>query len=251
MGARAFLGRGVVLWLAFTLGGCVNVALKSLPPPPVKLAYMPVAQQVAPPFGYIDFCVHHPRDCMGGSDDPTRMALTPEHWLMLERINDAVNALPTISDQNHYDIDDIWTYPDAEGGDCEDMALEKRRRLMAAGWPSDALLITTATTRDGEGHAVLIAAMKEGDFVLDNLEKIVRLWSDTPYHWRARQSQRRPYIWLNADPARFATLPQPTYLPINAPLPFAVALKKTEMSVTRVAAFSQATPAHRAPEVRK
>ena len=198
---------------------------------------MPVSQQVAPPFGYIGFCVRHPRDCESGSDNPARLVLTPTRWQTLMRVNAEVNGLPEISDQENYGAGDIWSYPDARGGDCEDMAMEKRRRLMAAGWPGDALLIATATDKDGEGHAVLIAAMKEGDLVLDNLDTAIHLWSETPYRWRARQSSRRPYVWLNADPNRIALAPQPDYPPLGAALPFVVMTGKTTAPVMRVSAF--------------
>ncbi len=200
--AQYVLRFGVLLGLAFAASGCAGndfSALKSLPP-----------------FGYIGFCVHHPRDCEDGSDHPARLALTPARWQELKRINGEVNALPEISDQENYGAGNIWSYPDAKGGDCEDMAMEKQRRLMAAGWPGDALLIATAANKDGEGHAVLIAAMKEGDLVLDNLDTTIRLWSETPYRWRAPQSSRRPYIWLNADPTRIALTPHPDYLPLGA-----------------------------------
>ncbi len=40
-------------------------------------------------------------------------------------------------------------------GDCEDYALLKRKMLMQAGWPREALLMTVVRDKKGEGHAVL------------------------------------------------------------------------------------------------
>ena len=251
---RCFFRWGFLSGLLFAVGGCAQsefAALKSLPPPPLRSAYMPVAQQVMPPFGYIGFCVHHARDCEGGSDVPQRLELTTERWEELTRVNAAVNALPEISDEDNYGVSDIWSYPDASGGDCEDMAMEKRHRLIAKGWPSDALLIATAMTADRKGHAVLIAAMTEGDLVLDNLDKSIRLWSDTPYRWLERQSSRRPIVWLSADPAHFASEPQPVYPPLDGPLPITVMKEDAGARVTRVSAFSGETPEHQSPEARK
>ena len=212
---------------------------------------MPVAQQVMPPFGYVDFCVHHARDCEGGSDDPERLELTTERWRELTRVNAAVNALPEISDEENYGVGDVWSYPDARGGDCEDMAMEKRRRLIEAGWPSDVLLIATAMTTDGKGHAVLIAAVRQGDLVLDNLDEAIRLWSETPYRWRKRQSRQRPIVWLSADPTHFASEPRPVYAPLDGQLPIVVMKEDVGATVTRVSAFSGETPERQSPEARK
>jgi predicted transglutaminase-like cysteine proteinase len=39
--------------------------------------------------------------------------------------------------------------------DCEDYVLLKRRMLMQAGWPREALLVTVVRDKKGDGHAVL------------------------------------------------------------------------------------------------
>jgi len=44
-----------------------------------------------------------------------------------------------------------WSYPDDGYGDCEDYALLKRRMLIEAGWPREALLLTLVRGGDGEG----------------------------------------------------------------------------------------------------
>lgn len=224
MVARCVVRWSVSLTLTLLAGGCVGgefSALKSLPPPPIRLDAMPTAQQVLPPFGYIDFCVHHPLDCEGGTDAPSRMRLTPARWRELGAVNDAVNALPEISDENNYAIGEHWAYATARGGDCEDITLEKRRRLLALNWPAETLLITTAEDK-GQGHALLTVVTDLGDFVLDNQSSSIRLWSDAPYRWRSRQSRERPYIWVNADATKFAAAPQPVFPPIGRGLPYLV-----------------------------
>lgn len=203
-------------------GGCADdefLIVKSLPPPPIRLDAMPTAQQVLPPFGYIDFCVRHPADCQGGTDAPLRMQLTSARWAELAAVNDAVNALPEISDEDNYGVGEHWAYATTRGGDCEDITLEKRRRLLALGWPAETLLITTAQN-DGKGHALLTVVTDLGDFVLDNQSRSIRLWSDAPYHWRARQSRERPYIWVNADATKFAAMPRPVFPPVGRGAPY-------------------------------
>ena len=61
-----------------------------------------------------------------------------------------------------------WNYPDDGYGDCEDYVLLKRRMLMQAGWPREALLITVVRDKKGDGHAVLTVKTNRGEFVLDN-----------------------------------------------------------------------------------
>jgi predicted transglutaminase-like cysteine proteinase len=217
-------------------GGCAGEnfsALKSLPPPPIPSDAMPTAQQVMPPFGYIDFCVHHPLDCKGGTDAPSRMRLTPARWAELGTVNDAVNALPEVSDAENYGIGEHWTYATARGGDCEDITLEKRRRLLALGWPAETLLITTTKAEEpqGDGHALLTVVTDMGDFVLDNQNTSIRLWSDAPYHWRARQSRERPYVWVNADATNFAATPRPVFPPIDGNAPYLAAGGTTTASL--------------------
>jgi len=46
--------------------------------------------------------------------------------------------------------------------------LEKRRVLMDAGWPREALLITVVRDKKGDGHAVLTVKDRQGEFILDN-----------------------------------------------------------------------------------
>lgn len=226
--ARCVVRWSVGLTLTLMTGGCAGEnfsALKSLPPPPIPLDAMPTAQQVMPPFGYINFCVHHPLDCKGGTDAPSRMKLTPPRWAELGAVNDAVNALPEVSDADNYGIGEHWAYATARGGDCEDITLEKRRRLLALGWPADTLLITT-TRAEGpqdEGHALLTVVTDMGDFVLDNQNASIRLWSDAPYHWRERQSRERPFIWVNADATKFAPTPRPVFPPIDGDAPYPAA----------------------------
>lgn len=181
---------------------------------------MPTAQQVVPPFGFIEFCLSHVRDCSGGTDEPALFVLDDAKRREMEAVNAAVNMLPELSDMALHGRSEFWTYAGTIGGDCEDLALEKRRRLIALGWPADAALIATAKDRSGDGHAVLIASTDQGDFVLDNRTSDIKLWSRTNYKWRARQSRRRPYVWLNIDATKFAATPVADYPPTERGVPF-------------------------------
>ena len=69
--------------------------------------------------------------------------LTAKAWKDLVRINKWVNdTVKPITDLEHWGVVERWNYPDDGYGDCEDYVLLKRRMLMQAGWPRQALLIT-------------------------------------------------------------------------------------------------------------
>jgi predicted transglutaminase-like cysteine proteinase len=72
---------------------------------------------------------------------------------------------------------EYWTILTTKG-DCG-LALLKRKRLMARGWPATALLMTVVRDEKGEGHAVLTARTLQGDFILDNKIDEVKVWHRT------------------------------------------------------------------------
>ena len=95
-----------------------------------------------------------------------------------------------------------WSYPDDGYGDCEDYALLKRRILIEAGWPREALLLTLVRGADGEGHTVLTVTTDKGDYVLDNQNENVVAWTETGYRFVKRQSQSDPNVWVSLGDSR-------------------------------------------------
>jgi len=91
----------------------------------------------------------------------------------------------------------FWNYPDDGYGDCEDYVLQKRKMLMQAGWPREALLITVVRDKNNDGHAVLTVKSDKGEYVLDNQTDDIVLWSDTGYRFVKRQSQSDPNQWVS------------------------------------------------------
>lgn len=207
---------------------------------------MPVGQQVMPPMGFISFCLNDPSQCEGGTDTPVKKALTSESWNELNTINDYVNTnVPQVEDIANYGVNERWSYPNARGGDCEDLALLKRKMLIERGWSPADLLIAVVREWNGDGHAILVVDTDKGELVLDNKNWAIVAWNDTPYTWVKRQSRERPYIWVNLDTRTFRTADN-TYPPLGAPIPFVVAANAARaQSVTS----SQQT-ATTAPELR-
>jgi predicted transglutaminase-like cysteine proteinase len=107
-----------------------------------------------------------------------------------------------MTDLDHYGVVEKWTYPDDGYGDCEDYVLLKRRMLMQAGWPREALLITVVRDKKGDGHAVLTVKTDRGEFILDNQNEAIVLWHETGYRFVKRQSQSNPNVWISLGDLR-------------------------------------------------
>ena len=145
-------------------------------------------------------------ECSSAPVVPRDVVLTTKAWKDLVRVNRWVNeTIRPMTDIEHWGVVEKWSYPDDGYGDCEDYVLLKRRLLMQAGWPRSALLITVVRDKKGEGHAVLTVKTDKGEFVLDNQDEDILLWSDTGYRFVKRQSQSNQNIWVDLDDPRPAT----------------------------------------------
>lgn len=164
--------------------------------------FIEVGRTTRAPVGWVDFCTANPAECAGEASAPRDMVWSTKAWKELVRINALVNdAIEPVTDQDHYGVLEKWSYPLDGRGDCEDYALLKRRLLLDAGWPRQALLMTVVRDAKGEGHAVLTVKTDQGEFVLDNQNERILLWSDTEYRFVKRQSQSDPNLWVSlGDP---------------------------------------------------
>jgi len=170
--------------------------------------YIAVGSVTRPPIGWVGFCAEYAGECDTRPLEARDVLLTPRIWKDLARINKWVNdSVWPITDVEHWGVIDRWNYPDDGYGDCEDYVLLKRRMLMQAGWPRQALLITVVRDHNDEGHAVLTVKTDKGEFILDNQTPDILLWSETGYHFVKRQSQTDPNVWVSLGDPRpaFAT----------------------------------------------
>ena len=154
------------------------------------------------PIGWVEFCNENPAECEGQVRAPKDIALTARSWGELVRINTQVNrAIQPLTDAEHFGLLEKWSYPEDGYGDCEDYVLLKKRLLIKAGFPREALLITVVRDEKGDGHAVLTAKTSKGEFILDNQNTEIVLWGDTNYRFVKRQSQSDPNVWMTlGDP---------------------------------------------------
>ena len=168
---------------------------------------MTVLGNASPPIGAYQFCKEMPADCANAAGDQGELLLTEERWKTILKVNYQVNSSITpLTDKEIYGVEERWAYP-RTAGDCEDYALLKRRLLMQAGWPREALLITVVRDRKGDGHAVLTVKTDRGEFILDNQESQVLPWAKTGYRFVKRQSQSDPNLWVSlGEPIAPATV---------------------------------------------
>ena len=122
------------------------------------------------------------------------IVLDQAHWAQLEQVQLKVDGKVAYqTDQQHFGAGEFWE-PAGRTGDCEDMALAKRQRLVALGWPADDLRIAVAINEKGELHAVLTvdvvsAKGAPATYVLDNRFLHVEPWkrlSEFGYTWVER-----------------------------------------------------------------
>lgn len=162
---------------------------------------LPVVQIVPHYRPYDDFCRRHPAQCdlSGAGVVPYGSALVET----LNSVNAAVNReVRFVLDKTEYDREEYWTLPDNGRGDCEDKALEKRRRLAERGLPLGAMRMALVFHRDWlSSHGVLTIETSKGTYVLDSRTDEVQRWDQVPYNFEARE--RPDGGWERFDQSRW------------------------------------------------
>ena len=163
-----------------------------------RVAHAPVSEVTQPPPGWVAFCVRQPHECDDTTTAPRDLVLSRRAWIDLVRVNNWVNQkIKPLSDFEHWGLAERWSYPDDGYGDCEDYVLLKRRMLIQAGWPREALLVTVVRDKNDDAHAVLTVSTDKGDYILDNQNDNVLFWSETGYRFVKRQSQSSGNVWVS------------------------------------------------------
>ena len=198
------VGSAFLMFISSMPADATNDHAISLAPAPQvqKVAFMTSFGDTLPPIGYVTFCREHQAECRPAGRFADRIQLTAAKFQEIQAVNTAVNTtVAPVTDLELYGKPEVWTYPTANKGDCEDYVLLKRRLLIQAGWPREALLITVVRERNGDGHAVLTVKTDKGEFILDNQSQDILLWSDTSYRFVKRQSQHDQNVWISlGDP---------------------------------------------------
>jgi predicted transglutaminase-like cysteine proteinase len=161
--------------------------------------FMQVGAITSQPIGHYEFCLTHKDECNIKSTNTAAPRVTEFGWNVIRQINSKVNHdIMPMTDQEIFGRDEVWAYP-KDVGDCEDFALLKRKLLLEAGFSPADVLMTVVRKPDGEGHAVLTVRTSDGDYILDNLEADVKLWSETPYKFLKRQASFNTGRWVTIE----------------------------------------------------
>jgi predicted transglutaminase-like cysteine proteinase len=191
-GRRPFAA--AILMAAATLAGA-GTAIAATDDAPLYVAVSEVAKA---PIGWVEFCASNPGECAAIPSAPRDVVMTSKAFKDLVSVNRYVNeTVKPMTDLEHWGTIEKWSYPDDGYGDCEDYVLLKRRLLLQAGWPREALLITVVRDRKDEGHAVLTVKTDRGEYILDNQAEDVVQWFETGYRFVKRQSQSDPNVWVS------------------------------------------------------
>lgn len=150
----------------------------------INLPVMEVGFEYPP---YADFCSRNPRECDAFGKSVISFNEFPRELFIL--INQEVDAdIKFAEDREEYNKEDYWDFPVNGRGDCEDIALEKRRRLASLGIPRAALrLIVGQHKRSLYSHAILSIETTEGTFILLENLSYLPLWHQIEYNLEMRE----------------------------------------------------------------
>lgn len=154
------------------------------------------ARNVLAPLQFVKFCMNYPTECETRTGEEVALPLD-EALAALAEVNTRVNRSIAPMVKSNEPLVARWTIGPA-AGDCNDYAVTKRHELLAKGWPSSALRLAVVFAPEG-GHLVLVARVKDGDYVLDNLSQTVRPWNETSYAWVSIESAANPKFWVAVD----------------------------------------------------
>lgn len=141
-----------------------------------------------------DICNRYDWAC---SRSGSKAALTTQDLDVIKKVNLQVNRkVRPITDKQQYRRAEHWALPTRRGGDCEDVALLKKKELIKKGIAPERLLIATVLDRSRNGHAVLVVRTDQGDVVLDNLTNRIKTWQDTRYTFLMMQNPKAPSSWV-------------------------------------------------------
>lgn len=128
---------------------------------------------------------------------------SPE-FALVRAINGRVNRqVVQASDMVSAGVAERWNRVGEKGhpmGDCEDIAIEKRARLLEAGFAPDKLFYAVVYRAKFGLHTLLIARLPEGDIVLDSARQQIVRWDEAPYSWIRVQSTYDPMVWNRVAP---------------------------------------------------
>jgi len=156
-------------------------------------AFITPKSKTSTPPGAANMCSQYRWACSGKS---SRQQDSNAILKLAKTVNNEVNRrIYQIDDIVQYGKEDHWTLPSTRGGDCEDLVLLKKKKLVEKGVASDSLLIATVLDLNRNSHAVLVLRTQQGDYVLDSLRSRVVPWRSTGYTFLKMQNPKSLHHW--------------------------------------------------------
>ena len=191
---------------------CLVVGLHGAEAKPAQQPFVPSGTATDMPTGLAELCRAQPATCdrLTAAPPPTVSTSGPDavdadktRLRLLKRIDGMVNAhVRQQSDMLSYGVGELWR-PSGSGqnavGDCEDLAIEKRLKLIDAGFPPGRLFFAVVYQSGIGLHTVLVARLDSGDMVLDSRSNFVESWQDTRYQWLIAERPGMPTFWTTAS----------------------------------------------------
>ena len=157
--------------------------------------FLPLRGQASAPAAAQNLCARYAWACSGRS---SANVIRPVKMARIAELNTAINrTVRPLEDAVQYRRSDHWALPTRRGGDCEDVALLKKRELVRLGIDPEQLLIATVLDHRRRAHAVLVYRSARGDLVLDSLTDRIKQWQDTNYTFLRIQDPRDPRRWAS------------------------------------------------------
>jgi predicted transglutaminase-like cysteine proteinase len=180
----------------FVMSGllAMNTGAQAQQAPVVPASSGPVVAsgEARPVIAWVDFCRRYASECRVDTNEPEQIELTQKSWKTIISTNLRINReIEPVTDMDHWGQIDRWDMAEDGKGDCEEYVLVKRKKLVEAGFPRRALLVTVVIDDENQGHAVLMVRTDRGDFILDNKRNAVLPWQQTGYIYVKRESQHK------------------------------------------------------------
>jgi predicted transglutaminase-like cysteine proteinase len=156
---------------------------------------------VQAPRGFVQMCARDPDLCAAPkADAPLKVVAQDDQIALLDAVNRRVNTkVWQRSDWSTFKANEVWSRPVARSGilsgDCEDIAIEKRQQLIAAGLDPSAMFYAVVYRPDIGLHVLLVVSTPQGDLALDSRSPWVQPWDKVPYTWVKRQRTDNPNLW--------------------------------------------------------
>lgn len=139
------------------------------------------------------------------------MPLDTQSWNQLRGTQAQILKIRYVADAQQFHVKEFWT-PATTAGDCEDIALAARQKLLNLGWPASTLRLASVFTETNEIHSVLTVEVSRNGrretLVIDNRKAEVMTWDQLAaggYRFVIRQSSNGR-DWVKVDqPPKIAT----------------------------------------------